>query len=115
MRYTTYYMTDIVLVYIPCKSVEQAESIGKHLLNMRLCACINVYPDMHSTYFWPPKSDTFEQAKEAVLVAKTKKSLLPQLEKEVYAKHSYKCPCIMAIPTEYINKDYYEWLKGELE
>jgi periplasmic divalent cation tolerance protein len=70
---------------------------------------------MHSTYFWPPKSQNFEEADEAVLVAKTKKTLLPKLEKEVKAIHTYTCPCIMAIPTEYINKDYYEWLQGELE
>ncbi len=108
-------MTDIVMVYIPCKSAEQANSIGKQLLTKRLCACINVFPQMNSTYFWPPKSGTFESAEESVLLAKTKKELLPALEKEVYALHTYKCPCIMAIPTEYINKDYYDWLKGELE
>ena len=108
-------MTEIVMVYIPCKSVEQAQSIGKHLLTKRLCACINVYPKMHSTYFWPPKSQTFEEADEAVLIAKTKKTLLPKLEKEVNAIHTYKCPCIMAIPTEYINKQYKDWLLEELE
>jgi len=95
--------------------VEQAQTIGRHLLSKRLCACINIYPHMHSTYFWPPKSETFEEEDEAVLVAKTKKELLPKLEKEVYVLHTYKCPCIMAIPIEYINKDYYDWLKGELE
>jgi len=109
------HMTDIVLVYIPCKSVEQAESIGKHLLSKRLCACINVYPHMQSTYFWPPQSGTYENAKESVLLAKTKKELLPQLEKEVYAVHTYTCPCIMAIPTVYINKQYSDWLQGELK
>lgn len=107
-------MTQIVMVYIPCKSLEQAESIGKKLLNKRLCACINVYDGMKSTYFWPPKSGTFESNEEAVLIAKTKQSLLPQLEKEVYALHTYSCPCIMAIPTEYINKQYLDWLLGEL-
>jgi len=110
-----YAMTDIVMVYIPCKSTEQANSIGKHLLSKRLCACINVYPQMDSTYFWPPKSNSLESAHESVLIAKTKKNLLPKLEKEVCVVHSYKCPCIMAIPIEYINKDYYDWLKGELE
>ncbi|MFH0772947.1 MAG: divalent-cation tolerance protein CutA [bacterium] len=108
-------MTDIVLVYIPCGSIEQAQSIGRHLLTKRLCACINVYPHMHSTYFWPPQTKTFEEADESVLIAKTSKKLLPQLEKEVRSVHTYKCPCIMAIPTEYINKDYYDWLHSELK
>lgn len=108
-------MTKIVLVYIPCKSLEQAETIGKDLLSKRLCACINIYPEMHSLYFWPPKSKTLEESHEAVLIAKTKNDLLPRLEKEVYTMHTYSCPCIMAIPTEYINKQYKDWLLGELK
>ncbi|PIV70759.1 divalent-cation tolerance protein CutA [Candidatus Roizmanbacteria bacterium CG17_big_fil_post_rev_8_21_14_2_50_39_7] len=108
-------MTDILLVYIPCKSEEQARTIGRHLLSKKLCACINIYPEMGSLYFWPPKSETMEEAHEAVLIAKTSKALYQELEDEVTKIHTYKCPCIMAIPTENINKPYYDWLKGELK
>lgn len=107
-------MTDILLVYIPCKSVEQAKTIGKHLLSKRLCACINIYPEMNSFYFWPPKSGIFEESHESVLIAKTSKDLYTRLEEEVGKIHTYTCPCIMAIPVENINKAYYDWLKGEL-
>jgi periplasmic divalent cation tolerance protein len=109
------HMTDIVLVYIPCKSKEQAKEIGKHLLSQRLCACINIYPEMESMYFWPPKSETLEEAHEAVLIAKTSKDHFQRLEDEVTKIHTYKCPCIIAMPTEHINKPYYDWLKGELK
>ncbi len=108
-------MTDILMVYIPCKSVEQAKTIGKQLLSKRLCACINIYPHMDSLYFWPPKSNTLEEGHEAVLLAKTSKEKYHLLEEEVSKIHTYTCPCIMAIPVEHINKPYYDWLKGELE
>ncbi len=108
-------MTDIILVYIPCKSTEQAKSIGTQLLSKRLCACINIYPEMNSLYFWPPKSESLEEGHEAVLIAKTSKELFKELEEEVNTLHTYDCPCIMAIPTEMINKPYYDWLKGELK
>lgn len=103
------------MVYIPCKSVEQAKTIGTQLLNKRLCACINIYPEMNSLYFWPPQSNALEEGHEAVLIAKTSKEKYPLLEEEVSKIHSYKCPCIMAIPVEHINKPYYDWLKGELK
>lgn len=107
-------MTDIVLVYIPCKSEEQAREIGRHLLSQRLCACINIYPEMDSLYFWPPKSGIFEEAHESVLIAKTSKDLYQRLEDEVIKIHTYTCPCIMTLPVENINKAYHDWLKGEL-
>lgn len=102
------------MVYIPCKSEEQARTIGRHLLSLKLCACINIYPEMESVYFWPPKSGTVEESHEAVLIAKTSKELYQKLEDEVTKIHTYECPCIMAIPVENINKPYYDWLKGEL-
>lgn len=108
-------MTDIILVYIPCKSTEQAKSIGTHLLKERLCACINIFPEMNSLYFWPPASNTLEEGNESVLLVKTTKELFKALEEEVTKIHTYTCPCIMAIPTEEINKPYYDWLKGELK
>ncbi len=108
-------MTDILLAYIPCKSLEQAKTIGTHLLGKRLCACINIFPEMHSTYFWPPNIGKLEEASEVVLIAKTTKGLFPKLEEEVLKIHTYKCPCVMAIPVEHMNAQYEDWLKSELK
>ncbi|MFH2085816.1 MAG: divalent cation tolerance protein CutA [bacterium] len=40
-------MSDLLMVYITCESVKQAKSISKHLLTKRLCACVNIYPEMY--------------------------------------------------------------------
>jgi periplasmic divalent cation tolerance protein len=104
-----------MLVYIPCKSVDQAETIGKSLLLLRLCACINIYPDMRSVYFWPPGKNELESASESVLIAKTTTSLLPRLEAEVKRLHTYTCPCIMSVPVSHVNKEYGDWLMSEME
>jgi len=42
-------MTDMLLVYITCDSVKQAKEIGRHLMNMKLCACVNIFPHMQLT------------------------------------------------------------------
>ena len=64
-------MTDMILVYITCDTVDQAKEIGKHLMNKRLCACVNIFPDMQPMFFWPPKSGKIDESKEVVLIAKT--------------------------------------------
>lgn len=108
-------MTSLVFVYIPCKSTDQAETIGRELLLRRLCACINIYPDMRSVYFWPPGKNQLESATESVLIAKTTTDLLPRLELEVKRLHTYTCPCIMALPISYVNKEYGDWLMSEMD
>lgn len=108
-------MNDLILVYVTCESVEQAESIGKHLLNKRLCGCVNIFPEMHPIFWWPPKENKLDESKEVVLLVKTLQGKYEKLEKEIYKIHTYDTPCIIAIPTYKVNKDYYDWIKGEME
>ncbi|TSC88728.1 MAG: putative CutA1 divalent ion tolerance protein [Microgenomates group bacterium Gr01-1014_5] len=108
-------MTDILLVYITCDSVEQAKTIGKHLMKNRLCACVNIFPDMQPMFFWPPKTNQIDESKEVVLIAKTTEGKYQELEDEVHKIHTYDVPCVIAIPTQHISKKYYNWLIGELE
>ena len=108
-------MTDMILVYITCDTVDQAKEIGKHLMNKRLCACVNIFPDMQPMFFWPPKSGKIDESKEVVLIAKTIEGKYEDLEKEVSKIHSSDTPCIFSILVTHVAKKYYEWLKGELE
>jgi periplasmic divalent cation tolerance protein len=108
-------MTDMILVYIPCKNIPQATTIGKLLLHKKLCACINIIPSMHSIYLWPPGSDTLEKSNEAVLLVKTMQSKYQLLEDEVNKIHSYQTPCVLALPVYQVNQKYYEWIQGEVE
>jgi periplasmic divalent cation tolerance protein len=105
----------LLLVYITCESLEQAKSIGRQLLEKKFCACINIFPEMHSMFFWPPKSGVIDESKEVVLIAKTVEEKYESLEKEVIKIHTFDTPCVMAIPIAHVSKKYYDWLKGELE
>ncbi len=107
-------MTDLLLVYITCESVEQAKTIGKHLMEKRLCACVNIFPDMQPMFFWPPKENNIDESKEVVLIAKTTEDKYQELENEVHNVHSYDVPCVIAIPTAHVSKKYYDWLISEL-
>jgi len=108
-------MTNMLLVYITCESVDQAKQIGKHLMNKKLCACTNIFPEMQPMFFWPPKSGKIDESKEVVLIAKTIESKYQALEDEVHRIHSYEVPCVFAIPVKCVAKKYYNWLVGEME
>jgi periplasmic divalent cation tolerance protein len=105
---------DILLVYITCKDIDQAKSIGQHLMSKRLCACANIIPGMQSMFFWPPQTNQVDESNEIILIAKTIESRYKDLESEVARVHSYDVPCIIAIPTAHVSQSYYDWLLGEL-
>src|SRR4030042_2247264 len=104
-------MSKLLLVYITCGSLGQAQKSGRDLLKKRLAACINIFPHMQSMFFWPPKSGKIDESHEVVLIAKTIESKYKALEKEVHQIHSSDIPCVMAIPVKYVAKKYFNWLR----
>lgn len=108
-------MTNMILIYITCKNLAEAKTIGKHLLDKRLCACINMFDGMKSLYFWPPKSGILEEATETVLLVKTLEDKFDSIEKEVTALHSSDTPCLIAIPVLNASKKYFDWINGEIQ
>lgn len=103
---------EIVFSYIVCRDKTEAKKIGRALLQSRLCACVNIFDDMTSLYWWEGKIQT---EKEVVLIAKTTKKLFNKLSEKVKSLHSYSCPCILQIPIRDGNKEYVEWLLREVK
>ncbi len=99
------------LIYITCKDAEEARSIGRKLVEMRLAACTNVWTPMFSTYWW--EGEVVEDI-ETVLIAKTVEDKLESLIAEVKKMHSYDVPCIISLPIEHGNGEYLNWLKLSL-
>jgi periplasmic divalent cation tolerance protein len=108
-------MTDLLMCYITCESVEQAKEIATHLLKNKLAGCCNIYPDMLPMFLWPPKSGMIDESKEVTLIAKTVERKYEALEAAVTKIHSFDTPCIIAIPVKHVSKKYYEWIVGEME
>ena len=98
------------LVYITTKDKEEARKIGKELVESRLAACVNIVENMNSIYWWEGK---IQDETEAVLMAKTKESLVPELIKRVKSMHSYSCPCIVALPIQDGYKPFIDWIQKE--
>ncbi len=101
---------DFVLFYVTCKDAGEAKNIGKSLLKERLIACCNIFPEMSSFFWWNGKID---EAKEAVVILKTKKTLSQKVIKRIKELHSYECPCIVEIPITSGYRKFLDWIEEE--
>lgn len=96
-----------VVIFITCPNKKEADRIAKHLIKSKLAACVNIVGDIKSLFWWKSKVDI---AKEALLIIKTKKTLINKLIKEVKSLHSYEVPEIIALPIVAGNKKYLDWI-----
>jgi periplasmic divalent cation tolerance protein len=108
-------MEKMILVYITCKGKDEAEKIGRHLMQKRLAPCFNIIPGMYSECFWPPKTGEIEKANETILLVKTLENKFSGIETEVQKIHSDTTLCIFAIPISQVSVKYYQWLKDEIK
>jgi periplasmic divalent cation tolerance protein len=101
---------DVVLLYVTAVDVTEAGRIGRTLVEERLAACANVLPGMTSVYEWQGK---ICESQEAVLVLKTRASLVDEATAKVRALHSYECPCVVALPISGGNPDFMSWIRAQ--
>jgi len=99
-----------MLVYVTAASAEEAERLGRGAVQSRLAACANILPGMRSIYRW---EGAIESAAETVLIFKTRRSLVDALTRFVRERHSYDCPCVVALPIEGGNPAYLDWISEQ--
>jgi periplasmic divalent cation tolerance protein len=97
-------------VYITTSGKEEARLIGQAIVDEKLAACANIIDGMESIYRWEGK---VVQDQETVLIAKTTRIRLGELEARVQELHSYEVPCIVAMPIGYGSSEYLEWVGRE--
>lgn len=101
-----------VVVLVTGPSADEAERIGRALVEERLAACANLIPSISSAYWWKGK---IEEATEALLVLKTRQDLVERLVTRVRALHSYSVPEVIALPILGGNPDYLRWIDDSVE
>ena len=99
-------------VYITVGSLEEAKNIGRELVEQNLAACVNLLENMTSIYKWENK---LEEGQEVVMIAKTRKTLMPKLVETVNSLHSYDCACILELPIQGGNPEFLSWIETETE
>jgi len=97
---------------VTCGTLSEGRKIARRVVQKKLAACVNVLlSPINSFYTWKGK---LEVAREYLLVMKTTRNRLAELEKEVKRLHSYDVPELIALPVAAGSKDYLAWLEGSM-
>lgn len=105
-------MTGRLVVVSTVGKAEDAERIGRALVERRLAACVNVLPAVTSIYRWKGK---VEKDEEQVLVIKTRAERFASLKQALVSLHPYEVPEVIALPITDGHQPYLDWLDESVE
>lgn len=103
-------MSDIATVYAVFGSRDEAERIGRAMVEKRLAACVNILGPVQSVYRW---DGAIERAEETAALFKTGAAAADALIAAIAAMHSYDVPAICQWPIERSAPGYAAWVRGE--
>ncbi len=101
---------EVLLVLTNCPDEETAGRIARTLVENRLAACVNVLPEVESTYRW---QGSVEQAVEVPLLIKCTRERYAALEEVIRQLHPYTVPEIVAVPVVVGLPSYLRWVAEE--
>lgn len=101
---------DVVSVFVTCPNEDVAVRIARDLLDKRLVACANIMPGVRSLYRWEGR---IEDEREVAMFMKTRRALVPDVDKAVRALHPYDVPCVVAFDLSDGNEAYLAWVSKE--
>jgi len=92
-------------------TLEEANKLGRALVEERLVACATLLPVVQSIYHW---EDKIQSGPETMVLLKTSTDRLNELEKRLKELHSYRTPEFLVIPVETGSAAYLQWLFSSL-
>ena len=98
----------VVSVYAVFANAEEAERIGRSVVEERLAACINILGPIRSIYRW---QGSLESATEVAAILKTTDTAANALIARIAALHSYDVPCIVTWPVDKVLASYADWVE----
>ena len=101
----------VTSVYAVFANAEEAERIGRAIVEERLAACVNILGPIKSIYRWQGKIET---ADEVAAIFKTEEAQSDPLIERIAALHSYDVPCIATWPIIKIFRDYADWVEDSV-
>jgi periplasmic divalent cation tolerance protein len=103
--------TDARLALTTTANRDEANRIGRVLVEEHLAACATVIPAVESVYWWQGQ---IESSVEALLLLKTVSEKLAALEARLRALHTYETPEFLVLTVESGSEAYLAWLRASL-
>jgi periplasmic divalent cation tolerance protein len=105
-------MTGYIQIQTTTGTKEEAEKIGRGLIEQGLAACFQVVGPITSIFKWQGKID---ESQEYLCLIKTRKDLFDEVKTNIETNHSYEIPEVIA--TEIIDGSdkYLNWMSGSIK
>lgn len=97
------------IVLTTTAGAEEANRLGRMLVEERLAACVMLVPTVRSIYWWQGE---IESANECLLLLKTAEEKLAALEARLHELHSYQTPEFLVLPIEASSQAYLDWMQN---
>jgi periplasmic divalent cation tolerance protein len=101
----------VISIYAVFADAEEAERVGREVVEERLAACVNILGKVRSIYRW---NGTIESSDEVAAIFKTSDEKAGDLITRVATLHSYDIPCIVTWPIEQILDSYAGWVEANV-
>ena len=101
----------VVSVYAVFANAEEAERIGRTVVEEQLAACINILSPVRSIYRW---KGAVETADEVAAIFKASDVSVDALITRIAGLHSYDVPCIVTWPVEKVLGSYAAWVEDSV-
>jgi periplasmic divalent cation tolerance protein len=97
--------TGVVTISAP---PSEGKTLAQALVESRAAACVQIIPGLQSVYRWEGRVQTDE---EVLLVVKTLKSKLPDIEALLKKNHPYDLPELVFLPITGGLGAYLDWIR----
>ncbi|MBD2179191.1 divalent-cation tolerance protein CutA [Pseudanabaena sp. FACHB-1998] len=98
---------NLIVIMTTLPDPEQANNIAKILVTEKLAACVQVMPQMTSTYHW--QGEICHDPEHLVLI-KALPSKYEALASRLRSLHPYETPEIIALPAIAVDQSYLNWV-----
>ena len=98
-------------VYVTVKDEDEGLFIAQKVVEKRLVACANLYPQIKSVFNY---QNQIQIQDEAVLILKTTIYAYDELKRFIIKIHSYDDPCVLKLPIEDGAADFMSWIKDSV-
>ena len=98
----------VVLIHSNFATLDDAERVGRTLVEEGLAAAVNIQPGLVSIYAWEGRT---EQVREVGMTVKTAGRLANTVMERLTALHPYRLPAILVLPVVDCTPDYCAWIE----
>jgi len=101
---------EFIVIYCTVPNKKEGKEIARKLVEKKLVACVNIIDNVDSIFSWDGE---MSEAKEAMMIIKTKREFFEMVKFVIQDMHSYNVPEIIALPIVVAEDTYLKWIEHE--